>query len=65
MFACAMAWELSPSEFWNMTPVEWWAVYYWHDDRQRDPVSKLTKDESADLYEWAMARKEALENGAT
>jgi hypothetical protein len=58
MFCCALSWDISPSEFWNMTQSEWWAIYRHHESQQRSPVNHMTKDEAADLYEWAMARKE-------
>jgi hypothetical protein len=41
-----------------MTQSEWWAIYRHHESQQRSPVNHMTKDEAADLYEWAMARKE-------
>lgn len=27
MYLCARGWDIQPSEFWNMTPGEWFAEY--------------------------------------
>lgn len=64
MLICAHNWGIQPGEFWNMTPGEWFALFYHYQDQQRGRVTSLTRAEADDLYEWAMARKAELENGA-
>lgn len=44
-------WGIQPSEFWDMSPQEWWWIF---DARRTDkPVAgcNLTEDELAELYE--------------
>lgn len=47
-------WNIPPSEFWQMTPAEWWWLYEVKQELQGKPASAQSiKDELRELEEFA------------
>ena len=54
MFMGALAWDISPSEFWAMTMAEWFLIYETHRDRETVGKTKLTRRDADELLEWTL-----------
>jgi hypothetical protein len=54
MLLGALAWEIGPSEFWQMTMAEWFLIYEAHRDRETLGKTKLTRKDAEELLEWTL-----------
>jgi hypothetical protein len=49
----AVNWGIAPSEFWSMSPVEWWLIYEAKRprDRELDYAGSLNESEVSELFD--------------
>lgn len=52
-YVLALSWGLQPSEFWQMSPTEWWLVYEAKRPRdvELDYAGTLTEEAALELYD--------------
>jgi hypothetical protein len=50
-YATAISWGIAPSEFWEMSPEEWWLIYEMKrpPDKANELAGGLTEDDCAEL----------------
>lgn len=65
MYLHARAWDIQPSEFWEMTLPEWFAEYDFHAGKKPgDFAGNLTQGDVDDIEDWLVDQAEKdLENG--
>ena len=52
-YVMALSWGIQPSEFWQMSPAEWWLIYESKRprDKELDYAGSLTDDNCAELMD--------------
>ena len=54
LYLNARAWEIQPSEFWQMTMAEWFAEYEWRNPGNNKFAGSLTQDDVDRLKDIAI-----------
>lgn len=68
MYRLAHVWGIQPSEFWGMTPAEWFEIAEHYASKEGIAGTSITEERHAEIQSWAekvKAERMAKRNGTS